>query len=166
MIQTTMKILNDKSEMVESDNGSAIWRYFDSPEEPTWKVYVEDAKLARQIRGWQGVQNGGVYFAGNGKKVGEDFIIPRRLLRRALRLIGIELTNLRREPTPAQLKTLSWGRENLFDQTEKVGSFTGCFSENSPVDERSQADPMFDTPSDTGAFIGQNFTSKVKGETT
>lgn len=149
MAQISMTRLNNYFEIAEADNGSAVWRYFNSLEGPTWKVYVEDGRLARQIRCWQGVQAGAVYFAGNGKKVGEDYIVPKKLLRRALKLIGIQLT--RGQASETQLTNLKHGVISRWKSEQ-----------NSPVKARSQADPMFDTSLDTGTLIGQNFASKVK----
>lgn len=124
MAQTTMKQLNDRFEITESENTSTVWRYFDSPEGPTWKVYVEDSTFGRQIRNWQGIGPGAVYFRPDGHRCGQDFIVPKRLLKRALKLIGIQFRKQMREPTTTQLESLRQGRETLVAQFQKVGDFT------------------------------------------
>ncbi len=157
-----MKQLNDYFELTESERGSAIWRYFDSQEGPTWKLYVEDSKISKQIRSWQGAQPGATYFRPDSIKCGEDFVVPKRLLRRALKLIGISLQ--KRKLTEAELINLHQGEHKLRGKNFK-SDFALDFSKRKTADERSQADPVLDTPSDTGAFLGQDFASKVEGET-
>ncbi len=138
----SLKQLMNRENLFETESGS-IWRYFDDEDrKPKWKIYVEIPDLARRIKGWEGVEVGAVYYRPDGVKYADDFIIPKRLLRRILKLIGLSLQ--RRKPTDAELFNLHKGRAKIRANNHRPDLALGC-SENKPVGASTSTKPYEST---------------------
>ena len=87
----TWKDLRDFESVLEGECGS-LWRWFDSDNgKMQFKMYSEDRVLMRQALDWTGAIEGGLYFRVNDAVlVSFEVIIPRRLVRRALKLLKID----------------------------------------------------------------------------
>jgi hypothetical protein len=124
--EVNMKDLMDRENVFETERGS-LWRYFnDESGTPTFKLFTETSQVARRIRSWAGVVEGASYHRQDGVQFASDFILSRRLLKKALKLIGIELR--RRKPTESESGNLKNGRVFRWKpgHNKPVGAGTGA----------------------------------------
>ena len=61
-----------------------VWPWFSGE----YKIYTEDALLAKQLRRWKHMRQHAIYHFPDGR-ISWDFIFPQRLLRRVCRLLGL-----------------------------------------------------------------------------
>lgn len=86
----TSKDLNNTGDVLHGGKGE-LWLFDNTPGDQRFKVYSEDTSLMRQVKSWDGTKLGASYSRADGILVTYDVIIPRRLVRRACKLLSIPL---------------------------------------------------------------------------
>ena len=89
----TLKNLADVTNILKGEFGE-LWLFNNTPGEMFYKCYSENRAIQKQILGWEGANEnkGAIYEQSEGNKlkfITFDVIIPRRLLKRAIKLYKI-----------------------------------------------------------------------------
>ena len=88
-LSASWKDLLNPENIVTTDRGS-VWRFFnDENGKPQFKFYSDTRSLMSQALKWQGAHQGATYHRPDGVMFTFDVVIPKRLVKRTLRLLGI-----------------------------------------------------------------------------
>ncbi len=86
----TWKDLRNFETVLVGERGE-LWRWFNREDgETQFKVCSDDRGLMRQIAGWEGAKRGASYYRQDGVMFTFDVVIPRRLVRRACKVLGVD----------------------------------------------------------------------------
>ena len=79
-----------KVEAVLKGEFGEVWLFDTTPGDYQYKCYSEDRPLMAQIKSWDGARQGASYSRSDGVLITYDVIIPKRLVKRACKILGIK----------------------------------------------------------------------------
>jgi hypothetical protein len=80
-----------KIETVLKGEFGEVWLFDKTPGNCLFKCYSENISLMRKILSWAGTKQGATYIRSDQVMITFDVIIPKRLVKRACKLLGVQL---------------------------------------------------------------------------
>lgn len=90
ILSYTFRDLKNLETIFKGQSGK-LWLFDNTPGDYHYKCYSENTTLMRQIASWDGCRKSAIYYRQDGVMITFDVIIPKRLVKRACRLLGISL---------------------------------------------------------------------------
>ncbi len=86
----TFRDLQNVETILKGEFGE-LWLFDNTPGDFHYKCYTENKTFVRQMLSWNGAKKGATYCRQDGIIITHDVIIPKRLVKRACRLLEIPL---------------------------------------------------------------------------
>jgi hypothetical protein len=98
-------------DLILKGKSGELWLFDKTIGDFHYKCYSYDRNLVKQIVSWEGCKKNAVYYRQDGVIITFDVIIPKRLVKRACRLLGIPL---KKDSRKIEAGKKLEGKRNLF----------------------------------------------------
>lgn len=100
VLKATSKEIMDSSLVLSNDRGDELWRWTnDDRGRAQFKVWAVEPAHRRTIGAWQFTRQGASYYA-HQKFIGNDFIIPKKYIKRTVKLLGFQFSKTQKPQLP------------------------------------------------------------------